>query len=290
MRRKSFHYFIKALMFFSKLMPQRLAVGFGAFIGFLGYYLAPSEHRERALDNLRKCLPEKRKPELRRIARKVFENQGKNFFEVLHYSRLSSVNIAEKVVLTGRENFNEALSKGRGAFMLAAHFGNWELLGAALALYGIPINATARRVYISELDGILNELRESKGIKVIMREESDSARGIFKALKRNEVVALIIDQNTRHVPGVYVDFFGRKAYTPSALAVLALHTGAPVLPGFIVREGYRHSIEIGSPIEIMNTGDLDSDVLENTKRFTKVIESYVRKYPEQWVWFHKRWD
>ena len=263
---------------------------FGALLGRISFYLAPPEHRKRAISNLGAAFPEKSGEEIRSLAIRAFENQGRNLFELLLYPRMNSGNIIGKVEFAGRENFEKAFAKGKGVFMLAAHFGNWELLGAALALYGIPINAIARSVYIGELDEVLNGLRESKGIKVIKRGDNDSPRDILKALKRNEVIALIIDQNTKHIPGVYVDFFGRPAYTPLGLAQLALRTGAPVVPGFMVRVGDRHRIEIGEQIEIVNTGDIESDIRANTQIFTGIIESYVRKYPGQWVWFHKRWD
>ncbi|MEW6041413.1 MAG: lysophospholipid acyltransferase family protein [Elusimicrobiota bacterium] len=290
LRRYLLYLFVVTLKSAVEILPWKAAVSSGTFFGFLGYYLAPSEYRRRAQKNLRNAFPGKTENEIRSLTKRVFENQGRNLFEVFLFPRINKSNIDEKVELKGKENFEKARAEGKGVFFLASHFGNWELLGAALALNGIPLNVIAREVFIEGLDKIINELRESKGMKIIKRGGQDSPRAILRALKRNEAIALIIDQNTNYTPGVFVNFFNRRAYTPSGLASLALRTGAPVLPITITRQGYFSRAEIGEPIELKHSGNIEADVRANTQLFTDIIESYVREYPEQWVWFHNRWE
>ncbi len=145
--------------------------------------------------------------------------------------------------------------------------------------------------FIEELERIIYRIRTSKGMKVITRGERESSYSIVRALHKNQAIGILIDQNTKAVPGVYVNFFGRKAWTPSGLATLAIKTGASVVPGFIIRQkNDKHVIEILEPVKIITTGDLSKDIERNTQIFNNIIESYIRKYPEQWVWFHERWD
>ena len=172
--------------------------------------------------------------------------------------------------------------------MLSAHMGNWELMGAALSLWGYPINVIARRIYIPRINGLLLRLRQSAGMRVILREGASSAKDMLRALRKNEVIGMLMDQDA-HVQGVWVDFFGIPAFTPSGPAAIALKSGARVVSAFMVRDGSGGRIEIRGPYSLVRTGDHERDVLENTRMFTGIIERYVRRYPEQWVWMHDRW-
>ena len=173
--------------------------------------------------------------------------------------------------------------------MASAHCASWELLGAALSARGFTINVIAKRVYIERLNQMLLDLRSSKGLKIIFRSDSDSAKKMLKALRSGETLALLIDQDTE-VPGVFVDFFSRPAWTPSGLAVMALKTGAPVIVALDTRlPDDTHRVVVTGPLELVRTGDHDRDVLENTAVITKIIEGHIRKNPSQWVWMHERW-
>lgn len=269
-------------------MPFRFAVNLGGFLGGIGYHLA-GKARTITEDNLRHSFPEKSEEEIRTIAKRVFINQGKNTFEVFYYPKLSRECLLSLVSVENEEGYAKACAAGKGVLMASAHCASWELLGAALSAKDFAINVIAKRVYIEALNKMLLELRNSKGLKIIFRSDSDSARKMIKALRAKETLALLIDQDTE-APGVFVDFFGRPAWTPSAVAVLAIKTGAPVIAALDVRlPDDKHRVVITGPIEPVRTGDYDKDVIENTRIVTKIIEDHIRRYPDQWVWMHKRW-
>lgn len=262
----------------------------GGFFGWIGFYLV-KRYSAIARQNLKNCFPEKSDKEIRSLAKRVFINQGKNFFEFINLNKLNKDNVSTVVNFTGAEDFKAVYSQNKGVLMIAAHFSNWELLGVAIAQNGFPLSVIARKLYIEELDELLIQSRESMGMKIIRRGLNDSPMGILRALKKNHCLAMLIDQNIKSVPGVYVDFFGKKALTPSGLAALALKTGAPVVSGMIIREkDDTFKVEMSKQVELIKTGNEEQDLIKNTQLFTNIIESYIRKYPEQWVWFHKRWD
>jgi KDO2-lipid IV(A) lauroyltransferase len=269
-------------------MPFKFAVDLGGLLGGFGYHLA-GKARSITEENLRLSFPEKSDIEIRNIAKQVFVNQGRNAFEVFYYPKLSKEDINNLVSVENETGYTKACAEGKGVLMASAHCASWELLGAALSARGFVINSIAKRIYIEELNTLLLELRASKGLKIIFRSDSDSARKMIRALRAKETLALLIDQDTE-VPGVFVDFFGRPAWTPAAVAVLALKTGAPVIVALDVRlpDG-KHKVVINGPLETVRTGNYDADVLENTKIVTKIIEGHIRKYPDQWVWMHERW-
>lgn len=276
---------LKILHFVILLLPFKFSVWFGGRLGTLTYYLL---HRARhiVLDNLIRCFPEKKHLEIKKIAREVFSNQGKNLFEVLSFDKINVANVREIVSAEGLDNLDDALKEKKGVLILGAHIGNWELLGVYLSLLGYPINVIARRIYDERLNKILIDIRESKGIRCILRDESSYQ--VLRCLRKNQALGILIDQDTK-VQGVFVDFFGRLAYTPQGLATIALRTGAVVVPGFIVRDGNKHKIIIKPKVELKRSGNETQDIKDNTQEFTKIIESMIRSYPSQWVWMHERW-
>jgi len=269
------------------LFPRRFALGLGVLLGKLMFRL-PGRDKERAIENLTIAFGnEKSQQEIREICRRCFENLGKGLMEVLQFPRLKRKNLDRLVAFEGRQNLDEALKTGKGVILLTAHFGNWELLGASLALSGYAINFIVRAVRSPRLDALVTRNRESKGIKCISR--GASIKSGLKCLRRNELLGILSDIDTK-VDGVFVDFFGRPAFTPRGPASIALRTGAALVPAFIVRQkDNTHKIIIEKPLELQITDDLEEDVRANTALFTKVIESYIRKYPEQWIWIHQRW-
>jgi len=193
-----------------------------------------------------------------------------------------------RVRLEGVEHVKAALAEGRGALLLGAHFGNFELLAAAHALTGLPpVNVVVRPLDNPYLDALVARGRERAQISLIAKRAA--LKGMTAALARGECVGILLDQNDgRH--GVFVPFFGRPASTSRSLAVLALKTGAPVVPAFIhrLRDG-EHHVTLEPAIPVVRTGHVDRDVELNTARFTEAIERQVRAHPEQWFWVHRRW-
>lgn len=283
-------YYIFALVFFGVvyIIPYRIAVKLGGFLGRLAYYIV-KKSRNITLSNLKLSFPEKSEKEIKKIAVEVFVNQGKNMFELFSYPKVSNKKLSQIAKIENPEGMKKALEKGKGVLIASAHCGNWEMMGATLAINGFPINVIAKRVYIEGLNKLLVSLRNSKGVQIIYRAGADSAKKMLRCLKRNESIGLIIDQDTM-VQGVFVNYFGRPAWTPSGLASLAIKTEAAVVTALGVRlDNDNHKVVLSDPIEVEKTDNLDNDILNFTQKITSMIENHVRQYPSQWVWMHERW-
>lgn len=268
-------------------LPGPLRRGLFAGLFSLFYRFVPRQ-RLIAAYNLRRAFPEKSDEEIVRLSREVYRNLGIMAAEFFTIPQLTRENIGELVEAEGLEHCRRALAKGRGVLFFTAHFSNWELSAAAMSLLVKPVGAIYRPLDSGLLDRIVLRVRSATGNIPIPKERA--MRAILRHLKQDGILGIMLDQNMAWNEGVFVDFFGRPACTTSGLALLALHTGAPVLPGYIVRlPGGRYRLVIGPEVEITRSGDRDADILANTQRFTKVIEEIVRRCPEQWLWIHQRW-
>lgn len=286
-------YFYGAWLF-SKLalvLPYKFSVGFLAnLVGNIAYYIV-ADARTKARRNLTMCFPKKTKQEINEIVKTVFKYQAKNFFELVNFPKMSdkffdSVGNMEQEQI---DIFNKLLSRKKGLLALSGHLGNWEILAAGVAKV-FPLNVIARKIYIEELNNMLVSYRNMKNVKVILRSELSSARKMLKALRNNEVIAMLIDQDTS-VQSVFVDFFGKPASTPLGLASIALKVGAPVILAVDKRlpNGTHKFVISDEIIPPETTGDFDTDVKNFTAKLTKCLEDFIRENPEQWVWFHERW-
>jgi Kdo2-lipid IVA lauroyltransferase/acyltransferase len=253
----------------------------------LFYHFVPRQ-RLIAAYNLRRAFPEKSDDEIVRISREVYRNLGIVSAEFFDIPRITKENTGGLVEAEGLEHCRKALEKGRGVLFFTAHFGNWELAAAAVSLLVKPIGVIYRPLDSAFLDHIVLGVRSATGNIPIPKERA--MRPMLRHLKQNGILGILIDQNVAWYEGVFVEYFGRPACTTDGLALLALHTGAPVLPGFMVRlpDG-RYRLVLGPEVEVIDTGDHEADRIANTQRFTKIIEEFVRRYPEQWLWIHQRW-
>jgi Kdo2-lipid IVA lauroyltransferase/acyltransferase len=280
---------VKACGLIINALPEKMALGLGRRFGQAAFHLDRG-HRETALQNLQDALgQEKNQEERLRIARAVFENLGLMAVEFFRLPRMSMESFRERVRMEGFGHVEAALRKGKGALLLLGHFGNWEMMGMVSKRLEHPILVIARPIKKNpRLDGMVNGIRASAGLEVVPAEKA--SRPILRALAGNRLVGILIDQRAKRSEGVPAEFFGRKAPTTPALAVLALRTGSPVLPVFMVREkdGF-HRIIIQSPVELIRSGDVQKDVEENTRRMNGVLEGMVRQFPDQWFWVHQRW-
>ncbi len=284
-RRVVVYALFRVVSFFIYILPLRLGLKLGRCIGRVAFLFLKTERRI-ALDNLEFSLGDS-SVEKPLIARQVFENLGKNFVEVISLSKFNKANIDTYIKCTGFESIERLLKQGKGGIVLSAHFGNWELMAHYFALKGYKVNVVARRVRNEFFERFLGKVRKQHGVNILYRDAS--AKEVFAILKRNEFIGMMPDQDMKSVSGVFVDFFNRKAYTPNGPAVLNFLTDVPIIPCFMTRKGFGHEILVGQPIELQKTGDKQKDILENTQRYTRVIEDHVRKFPSQWVWFHDRW-
>lgn len=286
-RRYFLYYLARVGIFFVGLMPMKAGRYVSGLAGSLAYLIL-GKYRKITVDNLKSVFGvEKSERELREIGRKVFENLGKSSFELIKFPELNKSNIDKIVKIENPGIVDEAFRRGRGIIIITAHFGNWELMAATLRLKGYPGVTIGRRIYFDKYDKFLNRMRKIQDVNVIYRDESP--RKALKVLRDNRIVGIVADQDVDSVDGIFVDFLGKPAYTPVGPAALAKASGASLIPTLIIRENGRHRLVFEKPIELAETGDKAKDLLEITARWSSVIESYIRRYPEQWVWMHRRW-
>jgi KDO2-lipid IV(A) lauroyltransferase len=269
-------------------LPRPLAIKAGQGIGALARAALP-HLRRHAETNLRLALPELDERQRRRILRGTFRNLGRLLGEVSQFPRFNRENISSIVVYQGLENYLEAQAQGRGVILLTGHIGAWELSVYAHSIYGYPMSFLARRVDNPLVERLAEGYRTRYGNRSI--DKRGSVREVMKTLKAGGVVGILADLNTSREEGVFCDFFGVPACSTAGVAALALRTGAVVLPGYIVwDESARiHRLCFEPPIETISTGNQKEDVAANTARYTKALENVIRRYPDQWLWIHRRW-
>ncbi len=228
---------------------------------------------------------EKRKQTIRGMIRQIGWMAG----EFSQFPKYTRENIERVVIVDGFENFDVGRRRGKGVLFLTGHMSAWELSSFAYALYGYPLHFLIRPISNRRVDALINDYRCLSGNQPL--DKNKSARAILKVLGDGGTVGILSDHNTSLEEGVFVDFFGIPACTTSGLARIALRTDAAVVPGFLSwdesRRKYRLRFE--PAVELSRTGDEEADVRENTQRFTRVIEDFVRAHPDQWLWVHKRW-
>lgn len=276
--------------FFINLLPEGFALWIGRQFGSLMYAL-DFEHRGIAIDNLEIAFgQEKTGAERRSIARKNFQNLGMMAIEFFQIPKMDMETYKRKVAVEGLDKALKVLDENRGALLLLGHFGNWELMALMSKVINRPILAIAKPIKKNpRLDRWIIGTRNKIGLEII--PPVNATKKVLQALSRNQIVAILFDQRGKRSKGVWADFFGRKVPTTSGLAVMALKSGAPVLPVFMVREGIKkHRLIIRDSLELIHTGNFRQDVEANTQLFNRVLESIIRQYPDQWLWIHRRFE
>jgi Kdo2-lipid IVA lauroyltransferase/acyltransferase len=279
---------VKVKAFFLRLLPLRFSLWAGRAFGSVIYYLI-GKRRQVAYVNLRAAFRGRYTPaQLDMIIKRVYQNLSQSYVELLRFPRLDEAYVKKYVKVEGADKIVNALKEdAKGAIFLTAHFGNWELSSLVGSAYGLKMNVLARWQKLERLNGYLNKMRGSKGARVIFKK--DAKEEIMRALKDNEVVGILSDQDGGK-RGEFVDFFGRKASIAKGVAQFSLRTGAPIFPVFIIREkGPYHRIFVGDDISVLPSGNIKKDIHEILQRFAGVLQSYIEKYPSQWLWLHKRW-
>ncbi len=271
------------------VLPRPGARSFAVGVVRIIYALLP-RLRKTAEVNLRIAFPEWSEAQRMTVVRGMLRNLGWMAAEFARFPKYSKANIEQIVALEGHENFLEGQRRGKGVLYLTGHIGAWELSSFAHALYGFPLHYMARRIDNPKVDALVNGYRRLSGNRPIFKNES--ARVMLKVLKEAGTIGILADQNTMPLEAVFVDFFGKQASTTSGIARVALHTDAAVVPGYAIWDGSsgKYRLRFEPPVELIRTGDTERDVFQNTQKFTKVIEDIIRKYPEQWVWVHGRWN
>jgi KDO2-lipid IV(A) lauroyltransferase len=270
------------------ILPRPLARAFAIAVAQL-VYLLHFRLRQVGMRNLAMVFPEKSLTERRRILRGVFSSLGRQLAELCQFPRYSAENIGDVVVYDGLDNFQKAYSRGKGVLFLTAHFGGWELSAFAHSLHGHWLHVVMRPMDNPYLDRLLQSYRTMHGNKVVAKD--DFVRGLLAAMRAGETVGILMDTNMTPPQGVFVDFFGIPACTASGLARIALRTDAAVVPGFTIWEQGtgKYRLRFDPAVQLIRTGNLEADVIANTQKFTSIIEEYARRYPDQWLWVHRRW-
>ncbi len=270
------------------LLPRNLALLTGQAVGRLAHLVLP-HLRKHAEINLRLALPEIDERERVRIKRGVFLNLGRLLGEISQFPRLNRENISSVVTYQGLNNYLNAIRQGRGVILLTGHIGAWELSVFAHSIYGYPMSFLKRNVDNPLVERLAESYRSRYGNRSI--EKKGSVREVLKTLKAGGVVGILADLNASRDEGVFVDFFGIPACTTAGVATLAVRTGAVVLPGYLTWDGAEriHRLHFEPHVETIDTGNQKEDVAANTAAYTKVIEDVIRRYPDQWLWIHRRW-
>lgn len=269
-------------------LPRPLARAVGIVLGQT-IYLLHGKLRRVGMRNLALVFPKKSVGERRRIVRHVFTSLGRQFAEVCLFPRYTRENVNRTVTYDGYENFDRASQRGKGVLFLTGHIGGWELSAFAHSLYGHPLHFVMRPLDNPYLDALVRRYRTMHGNTPILKH--DPARELLRAMKAGATVGILIDTNMTPPEGVFVDFFGIPACTASGLARIALRTDAAVVPGFTIWDPVlrKYRLRFDPAVPLIRTGNNDADIVANTAKFTKVIEEVVRRYPDQWLWVHRRW-
>ncbi|MBV8891478.1 MAG: lysophospholipid acyltransferase family protein [Acidobacteria bacterium] len=270
------------------MLPRRLARTLAIALAWLVFALH-ARLRRVGMRNLELAFPEKSKSERQKILRGTFTSLGRQLAEVCLFPSYTRENVSEVIVYDGFENFDHAQRRGRGVLYLTAHLGGWELSAFAHSLQGHPLRVVTRSLDNPYLEALIKHYRTMHGNTVV--DKDNFVRGLLSAMKMGDTVGILMDTNMTPPQGVFVDFFGTPACTASGLARIALRSHAAVVPGFTIWDAvlgkYRLCFE--PAVNLIRTADEEADVVANTALFTTIIEDYVRRYPDQWLWVHRRW-
>jgi len=268
-------------------LPHGAARGVCAVLAALSYWLWPRLRRV-GLFNLGLAFPEWTERERRRTLFGLFRNFGRMLADFAHFPKLNRGNIERLIIYDRFENYARADSQGKGVLFLTAHFGNWELSSFAHGVYGHPLNFLVRELDNPLIGALIERYRSGSGGRPI--EKTGAGSQVLRAFKRGEAVGILMDQNMLPDEGVFVDFFGRPASTTTAPARLARKAGVPIVLGLVIWDSKLRKYRLRfDPVEWIKQENADDEIQANTANFTRLIEEYVRRYPDHWLWVHRRW-
>ncbi len=280
-------FLFKAVKLLIALLPRKICLFKGRMLGFIIYRL-DKKHRLIALSNLKTAFgAELEDSELRRIARKSFVHFGQFVMDCIKFPTLKDKHKDALIQVEGEENLDRALQENKGVLLFSAHYGNWEVSPHFLKKKG-RLNVIARPLDNELIERELLKLRTGLGARVIYKQRA--TKQILQALRANQIVAFLIDQNVLRQQAVFVDFFGKKAATTPSLAAFFLRTSSPLLPAFCYpTPSSSYKIVIRSPLRFAPGENYEAQVLKITQTCTNIIEAQIRQNPDYWLWFHKRW-
>lgn len=275
-------------MWLLSLLPRRTGDSLARGIGSLAYSLIASRRRV-ARDNLRRAFGDSlTEAEIDRTARCVFQNMSRTFVELAHYRHSTMDDVRAMIVTDVAERMRRIYDEGKGIINLTAHFGCWEMLGVWMSSLGLPSHLMQGNQHNELVDEMVTRLRSRMGVHMITADRKGT-REVLQALGKGDLVGIVADQ---HAPAnqVIVEFFGRKAAAPRGPAAFAIKAGCPVWPFLMRRERYdRHVVMAGEPIYPPPGKDTQEAIQEMTQAYMSFFEEGIRRYPDQWMWTHRRW-
>lgn len=279
---------LRLLVAFIGFLPRPLARSVGAGIGDIAWH-ALGRLRKVGMRNLEIAFPERHVRDRVRILRSVYRTLGWQLAEFCLMPGATRTSAERLFRYEGLDNYLAARAKGKGVLVLTGHLGAWELSSFFHSLMGYPMGMVIRRLDNPLVDDFVNRIRCLHGNRVLHKD--DFARGLLGAMHRGETVGILMDTNMTPPQGVFVPFFGVEACTASGLARIAQHSHAAVVPGFLLwdKTEQRYILHFGPELDLVRTGDPQADAMANTALFNATLESWIRRYPEQWLWVHRRW-
>jgi len=293
MKQKPYRFFLYLLVegvnIIILILPYKISVFLGGLCGVLAYATLV-KYKNITIDNLRSVFAhEKSEREIRQIAKDVFRNIGITATECLSLRKLTKKKILKLVKEKNFSTIKRVLSEGKGIIVITSHLGNWEISSVYGVATGYDVTVIARRIYYPYYNKFLVRLRSSKSVKTLYRDDKRVIRKSLEVLKSGGILGIAPDQDVDSVDGVFVDFFGKKAYTPTGPVNLAMLSGAPMVPAFTVRKNGRLHLFVEEPIYVEKGSNKKESIIKYTQKWSDVVEKYIRMYPSQWMWMHRRW-
>ncbi len=278
---------IKAIFDVLALVPPKTGEKMALFFSKI-WFAVDRRHRKIAIENITRAFGrEKTRLEINRIARTTFFHAANMIFETPRVYALKPKDVSKHYTVHGLHHLRMAHTKGKGVLMLSGHLGNWEISVQLNNIARLTVCGVYRKLDYLPMERYFHEKRESTGSRLYPLKGAVNA--ILREFAAGNGIALLIDQNPKRHQGVFVDFFGKPACTTMGPAYLALLTGVPVIMYFFVRENGKYRCEFLPELRVVNTGDMEQDILVNTRNFNRALEGIIRRYPDQWFWIHNRW-
>ena len=281
------YWIARAVLGFFRVLSLNGAIGCGQWMGRFGFWFP--RLRRTGERNLQLAFPNLSDAERSRLLRGSFENLGRMLAVFSRFSKADADGLKRLIDCDDLRHLQAASQSGRGVILFTGHVGAWELSSFALSLFGFPLSFLVRRIDNPKIEAMIDEARTSRGNRTI--DKKSAAREMLQILREGGTLGILVDLNTLDREAIFVDFFGQAAATTFIVAKLALRTGAAVLPVFAPwdTERQRFVLKIDQPLEIHHTGDEEEDARLLTQQYTRVVEEYIRRYPDQWLWIHRRW-
>ncbi len=278
---------IKVLFDIIALIPPKTGEKIALFLSKI-WWVADKRHRKITVDNITQAFGDRMSAaEINRIARKTFFYATNMIFETPRVYALKPGDVTKHYTVHGIQHLRAAHNKGKGVLMFSGHLGNWEISVQLNNIARLQVSGVYRKLDFAPAERYFHEKRESTGSRLYPLK--GAVHAILRELGKGNCMALLIDQNAKRHQSVFIDFFGRTASANMGPAYLALLTGVPVIMYFFVRENGKYRCEFLPELPVINTGDLEKDLVVNTQNFNKALEGVIRRYPDQWFWVHNRW-